>query len=151
MEILKWRAQSLSVKFLILRQPKLLMVLTPTAALLFFYGMFLMLCGITAVIFIGMKAKTALASGGMSGVLAMVTGHFMASGSGVAPVLGIILSFGLFCIFSWRATKTLFTLFDLIRTNHADLNSKGIAFLIISLMAIVSIVVTLTQAVDFVS
>ena len=127
------------------------MTLTPTAALLFFYGLFLILCGITAVVFIGMKAKTALVSGGMSGVLSMVAGHFTALGSEAAVMLGIVLSFGLFCVFSWRCTKTLFTLFDLIRTNHLDVKGKGIAFLIIGLMAVVSIVVTILQAVYLVS
>lgn len=127
------------------------MTLTPTAALLFFYGLFLVFSGIIAVVFIGMKAKTALASGGMSGLLAMVAGHFSAAGSEVAPIFGIILSLGLFCVFSWRSTKTLFTLFDLIRTNHSDAKGKGIAFLIIALMAVVSIFVTLIQAVFFVS
>ena len=127
------------------------MTLTPTASLLFFYGLFLILCGIAAVIFIGMKAKTALASGGTSGVLAMVAGHFISLGSELAIILGIALSFGLFCVFSWRSTKTLFALFDLIRTNHSDVKGKGIAFLIIALMAVVSIVVTILQAVALVS
>jgi hypothetical protein len=127
------------------------MTLTPTAALLFFYGLFLIFCGITAVIFIGMKAKTALVSGGTSGILAMVAGHYIASGSELAVTLGIILSFGLFCVFSWRSTKTLFSLFDLIRTNHTDVKGKGIAFLIIALMAVVSIVVTILQSVDLAS
>ena len=127
------------------------MTLTPTASLLFFYGLFLILCGIAAVIFIGMKAKTALASGGTSGVLAMVAGHFISLGSELAIILGIALSFGLFCVFSWRSTKTLFALFDLIRTSHSDVKGKGIAFLIIALMAVVSIVVTILQAVALVS
>jgi hypothetical protein len=139
---------SLSVKFTILRKLKTVMTLTPSAALLFFYGLFLIFCGITAVLFIGMKAKTALVSGGTSGILAMVVGHFISLNANTAIVLGIILTFGLFCVFSWRSTKTLFALFDLIRTNHPDLKGKGIAFLIISLMAVVSIVVTLMQAVN---
>jgi hypothetical protein len=62
-----------------------------------------------------------------------------------------VLSFGLFCVFSWRSTKTLFALFDLIRTDHADAKGKGIAFLIIALMAVVSIVVTVLQTVDLVA
>jgi hypothetical protein len=123
----------------------------PTAALLFFYGLFLILSGITAVIFIGLKAKTALASGGTSGILAMTAGHFVSLGSHTAMVLGLFLSVGLFIVFSWRSTKTFFVLFDLIRSNHEDLKGKGIAFLIISLMAVVSIFVSILQAVAITS
>ena len=117
----------------------------PTFAILFVYGIFLILCGITAVIFIGMKAKTALASGGTSGVLAMVTGHFIAEGYNSLTIVGIVLSFGLLCVFAWRSTKTLQTIFKLIPSQHPDLPGKGIAFLIISLMAIVSLLVTMFQ------
>lgn len=122
----------------------------PSFAILFVYGIFLILCGITAVVFIGMKAKTALASGGTSGVLAMVTGHFIAQGYESMIFVGIVLSFGLLCVFAWRSTKTLEAIFKLIPTQHPDLPGKGIAFLIISLMAIVSLLVTMFQTLNLI-
>jgi hypothetical protein len=114
-------------------------------ALLFFYGTFLMLCGIVSVIFIGLKAKTALMSGGMSGVLALTAGYFMQSGSNVAFIAGLVLPAALFIVFAWRSTKTLFKVFELIPSGHNELNGKGIAFLIISLMAVVSLFVFVIQ------
>lgn len=123
-------------------------MLTPTASLLFFYGLFLILCGITAVLFIGWSAKTALISGGTSGLIAITTGHFISQGSSAAVYEGLLVSFGLFCVFSWRSTKTLFAVFEMIQKQDEKLRKKGIAFLIISLMAVVSIVVTIFQAVN---
>jgi hypothetical protein len=118
-------------------------------ALLFFYGFFLILCGIASGIFIGLKAKTALASGGLSGLIAMGVGHLIYTQTCCAQVAGIILTLALFCVFAWRSTKTLFKVFELIPTAGADLKDKGIAFLVISLMAVVSLVVTLLQAVIY--
>jgi hypothetical protein len=114
-------------------------------SLLFYYGLFLICCGIAAVSLIGMKAKTALASGGISGIIAIAIGHFISLGSSVAQVVGIVLPMVLFVIFCWRSAKTLFMVFELIADRHPDLKGKGIAFLIISLMAIVSITVVLLE------
>jgi hypothetical protein len=114
-------------------------------SLLFYYGLFLICCGIAAVALIGMKAKTALASGGISGIIAITIGHFISLGSSLAEVAGILVPIFLFIIFCWRSAKTLFTVFDLIPDRHPDLKGKGIAFLIISLMAIVSITVVLIE------
>ena len=114
-------------------------------SLLFYYGVFLMLCGIVSVTLIGMKAKTALASGGISGVIAITIGHFISQGSTVAQFAGLLVCFMLFGVFCWRSAKTLFAVFELIPERHPDLKGKAIAFLIISLMAVVSIVVLLLQ------
>jgi len=124
-----------------------------TSTLLFVYGAFLILCGIISVIFIGMKAKTALMSGGMSGLLAIATGHFISTGLNAAVILGTLLTLGLFIVFSWRSTKTLFRIFELISSSSdkEELNGKGIAFLIISLMAVVSAMVTILQIVNYLS
>src|SRR5690242_18483657 len=118
-------------------------------ALLFFYGTFLILCGITSVLLIGMKAKTALASGGLSGVIAITIGHFISQGSGVAQIAGILVCLLLFIVFCWRSAKTLFTVLELVPERHPDLKGKAIAFLIISLMAVVTIVVLLLQLSTF--
>jgi hypothetical protein len=117
--------------------------------ILYCYGAFLILCGITAVIFIGMKAKTALASGGTSGVLSITVAYFADQGSEFLLLAGLVLSFALFCVFAWRSTKTLHTIFKLIPAQHPDLPGKGIAFLIISLMAIVSLLVTMLQILNY--
>lgn len=114
-------------------------------SLLFYYGVFLIACGIGAVSLIGLKAKTALMSGSMSGIVAIVIGHFVSQGSEVAKIAGIVVCFALFIVFCWRSAKTLFKVFELIPERHEDLKGKAIAFLIISLMAVVSIIVTLLQ------
>ena len=114
-------------------------------SLLFYYGVFLILCGIVSVILIGLKAKTALASGGISGIIAITIGHFISQGSAVAQIAGLLVCFALFIVFCWRSAKTLLFVFELIPERHPDLKGKTIAFLIISLMALVSIVVLLLQ------
>jgi hypothetical protein len=114
-------------------------------SVLLLYGCFLILCGIVAVLFIGLKAKTALLSGGMSGVLSILIAYFVSIDIRSAPWCGIALSVTLLIVFSWRSSKTLFKLFELIPQRDPELNGKGIAFLIISLMAIVSLIVTMIQ------
>ncbi|NOT76275.1 MAG: hypothetical protein HOP08_15210 [Cyclobacteriaceae bacterium] len=119
-----------------------------TLVLLFFYGVFLILCGITSVIFIGMKAKTALISGGISGLASIGIGHMISTNSPPFELAGVLLPLLLFIVFSWRSTKTLFKIFELIPSNHEDLKGKGVAFLIISLMAVVSLVVFILQIIN---
>lgn len=114
-------------------------------ALLFYYGTFLILCGITSVMLIGMKAKTALMSGGIAGVTAITVGHFVSQGSTLAQIAGIAVCLMLFVVFCWRSAKTLFIVLQLIPERHPDLRGKAIAFLIISLMAVVTIFVLLLQ------
>ena len=114
-------------------------------ALLFYYGLFLILCGIASVILIGWKAKTALVSGGLSGVIAITIGHFISQGTTGAQAAGLLVCFALFIVFCWRSAKTFFKVFELIQERHADLQSKAIAFLIISLMAVITLVVLLLQ------
>lgn len=110
-----------------------------SVTILYFYGTFLILCGIVAVIFIGLKAKTALMSGGMSGAIAITTAWLLPIQTPGTPVAGLIIPLLLFIVFAWRSTKTLFRIFELIPLQHEDLKGKGIAFLIISLMAVVSL------------
>lgn len=112
---------------------------THSSPLLFYYGLFLMLCGISALLFIGKKAKTALISGGTSGMLAITLGHFMHEQAIWAPAAAIVLTLGLFCVFAWRSTKTLFTLLALVKADEQEYQPKAIAFLIIGLMAVVSL------------
>ena len=132
-------------KFYLANQSAISMELHTT--LLTFYGVFLILCGIVSVIFIGMKAKTALASGGISGAVSLLMAWLISQNINSGRMGGIILTGLLFIAFSWRATKTLFKIFELLQTSAsaAELNGKGIAFLIISLMAVVSIVVLILQ------
>lgn len=116
-------------------------------SLLTFYGVFLILCGIVSVIFIGIKAKTALASGGLSGLVSFLMAWLISNNINSGRIGGIVLAFLLFCVFSWRSTKTLFKIFELLQSPAPsdELKGKGIAFLIISLMAVVSIVVLILQ------
>jgi hypothetical protein len=116
------------------------------STLLAFYGVFLITCGIVSVIFIGLKAKTALISGGMSGLVTLAIAYWHSTSDGLGPwYAGLFVTLALFRVFSWRSTKTLFKVFELIPTNDPDLKGKGIAFLIISLMAVVSIFVFALQ------
>ena len=115
-------------------------------SLLFYYGSFLIVCGIASVMLIGMRAKTALASGGISGIIAITIGHFISQGSTVAEIAGIVVCLMLFVVFCWRSAKTLFALLDMIPNRNPDVNGKAIAFLVISLMAVVSIFVLILQA-----
>jgi hypothetical protein len=114
-------------------------------SLLMIYGVFLIGCGIVSVALIGMKAKTALASGGTSGVIALTLGWLIMNQNNTAQVFAIAFTGILFVVFSWRSAKTLFKIFELVPLAHADLQGKGIAFLIISLMAVVSIFATILQ------
>lgn len=120
-------------------------MMTQLTPLLYFYGAFLILCGIVSVIFIGLKAKTALLSGGMSGLLALLCGYGISMDMNAARIGGTLLSAMLFVVFSWRSTKTLFKIFELVNTPGGELKAKLIAFLIISLMAVVSIVTLVLQ------
>jgi hypothetical protein len=119
-------------------------------SLLAFYGLFLMTCGILSVVFIGLKAKTALMSGGMSGAMSMVIAWLASTDTQGAAWAGMLLSLALFVVFAWRSAKTLFRIFELLASsNKEELKGKGIAFLIISLMAVVSIVVFILQVVGY--
>lgn len=110
-----------------------------------FYGFFLIACGIVSVVFIGMKAKTALISGGTSGTLALVIAYFLSQNMFWAKIAGLVLATGLFVVFCWRTTKTLFRIFELIPLQDQELKGKGIAFLIIGLMAIATLIVLIFQ------
>lgn len=116
-------------------------------SLLFYYGLFLFLCGITSVALIGWKAKTALISGGTAGTIAITIGHFISLGSAIAQYAGLVVCFMLLLVFCWRSAKTLFTVLDFIPERHPDLKGKAIAFLVISLMAVVTLITLLLQLV----
>jgi hypothetical protein len=115
--------------------------------LLFVYGCFLIFCGVMAIVFIGLKAKTALVSGGFSGLLSMGIGHLIHLENCWAPLVGVLFTLALFGVFAWRSTLTLQKVFELIPIAHPDLQDKTKAFLIIGLMAVVSMVVTIIQSV----
>jgi uncharacterized membrane protein (UPF0136 family) len=115
--------------------------------LLTFYGFFLIVSGIVSVLLIGARAKTALLSGGTAGSIALVLAFLSCQGYEWAVWIGLIWPLLLLVVFSWRSAKTLFQLFELIVSKDELLKGKGIAFLIISLMAIVSLVVFMLQVV----
>jgi hypothetical protein len=124
---------------------------TQIDVLLYTYGTFLILCGIVSVIFIGLKAKTALMSGGMAGSISILVGYLISTNTPYANFTGVLVTSALFCVFAWRSTKTLFTIFQLIPNHSPDLKGKGIAFLVISLMAVVSVFTTFLQILYFVN
>jgi hypothetical protein len=111
------------------------------SSLLYFYGVFLITCGVSSVLLIGPKAKTALASGGLSALMAAGIAYLIANGPGWAIYAAVVLPLCLFIVFARRASKTLFKVFELIavKAEQPEVNKKAIAFLIISLMAVVSV------------
>jgi hypothetical protein len=86
----------------------------------------------------------------MSGLIAIVLGYLVQNGNATAGIGGVVLAFLLFCVFAWRSTKTLHKIFELIPSQDRDLNGKGIAFLIISLMAVMSMVIFMRQLVSLI-
>lgn len=66
-------------------------------------------------------------------------------------VFALVVTLALLIVFSWRTTKTLFAVFDILKSSHGDLKGKGIAFLIIALMAVVSVVVLGMQVILLIS
>lgn len=119
--------------------------------ILIFYGFFLITCGIGSVLFIGMKAKTALLSGGTSGLISILVGYFYTLHNMPLTIVAILIPLALFIVFSWRSSKTFFKLIELISTKSTEANSKAIAFLIISLMAVVSIFTFAIQLTEYVN
>lgn len=107
--------------------------------ILCFYGLFLIISGLTAFAFIGKKSKTALLSGGTTGLLSILVGYFYSFHNTLFVYLSILIPMVLFVIFSWRGSITFFKLIELIIIKDNEIKTKAIAFLIISLMAIVSI------------
>lgn len=110
-----------------------------------FYGLFLTTCGLIAIVFIGPKAKTALGSGSISGLLSLLVAYMYYQQYDLAQPLGIGLSLLLFGVFSWRCTLTLFKVFEIQQSSPAEIKPKIIAFLLIGLMAIVSLIVFLLR------
>ena len=119
--------------------------------ILIFYGFFLITCGIGSVLFIGMRAKTALLSGGTSGVISILVGYFYRLHNMPLTTIAILIPLALFIVFSWRSSKTLFKLIELISNKSTETNSTAIAFLIISLMAVVSIFTFAIQLTEYVN
>ncbi|MFQ5752517.1 MAG: hypothetical protein ACE5HI_11015 [bacterium] len=120
------------------------------ARLFTFYGVFLILCGIVAVVAIGMKAKTALISGGSMGVIALMIGYFMNHQKKWAFVAGLFQTIGLVGVFAWRGSLSFFSIIEILQNKTSgDPTSKSLAFMIIGTMFIVSLVVTALQITYF--
>lgn len=113
------------------------------APLLIFYGFFLIGCGIASVWLIGPKAKTALASGGLSGSISLFLAYHVSNNFNWVSAVAMVLPLALFGVFAWRSARTLFKIFEMLKAESPldELKKKGIAFLIISLMAVVSVFV----------
>lgn len=121
-----------------------------TVTLLIFYGTFLIVCGATAVILIGKKAKTALISGGLSGLLSFLTAWLIWQREAWGPRAGVILTLVLTLVFAWRGTATFIVLLQKMVTGEKEgLTGKGIAFLIISAMFVVSMIALILQVIFF--
>ncbi len=118
---------------------------SPIDCLLYSYGVFLITCGITAVIFIGWKAKTALISGGLSALISITVAHQISQGEDWAKISGVVAVLALAMVFAWRASASFFQLIQMIQEKAPDVKKKAVAFLIIALMCVVSVVVEILQ------
>lgn len=128
------------------------MITIYTSWLLSFYGLFLITCGIVSVLLIGMKAKTALLSGGLAGCISLGIAYVNHTPTVSTQLAALLIPLALMVVFSWRSAKTLFRIFELIpAADKQELKGKGIAFLLISVMAVTSLVVFLLQLLHFVS
>ena len=116
-----------------------------------FYGFFLITCGVGSVLFIGIRAKTALLSGGTSGMISILVGYFYSLHNIPLTIIAVLIPLALFIVFSWRSAKTFFKLIEFISNKSIETNSKAIAFLIISLMAVVSIFTFAIQLTEYIN
>lgn len=116
------------------------------AYLMLFYGFFLIAIAIITILIVGWNAKTALISGGSMGLLAMTIAHFINKDSRIAMYAGFVQTFGLSFIFGWRALKSLDATLQLVSANSLEeVHTKAIAFIMINLMMVVSVVFTAIQ------
>jgi hypothetical protein len=82
---------------------------------------------VIAVLFIGSKSKTAFASVGLSGMIALGTGYLVSHSNTRRTKRRVLPSLAIFIAFAWRFTKTLFMIFEPISSEHRP-QRKGLRF-----------------------
>ena len=83
------------------------------------------------------------------GVIALTFGYFMIQQKKWAFVAGLIQTIFLIGVFAWRGTISFFSVMEIVQNNSGDPFGKGIAFLVINAMFLMSLVVTAIQVMYF--
>jgi uncharacterized membrane protein (UPF0136 family) len=112
------------------------------AFLFYFYGIYMIVCGILPFFFVGPSARSAFVSGIFSAGLAFTCGYFLNQGRQWAFWLGNLLALFLLGIFAWRASVSFLRLVDLIAYGDSfQLPEKALSFLILLSMFLMSLIV----------
>jgi uncharacterized membrane protein (UPF0136 family) len=110
--------------------------------LFFFYGLYMIVCGIIPLFFLGQAARSAFVSGVVTGGLAIVFAYFLHQGRLWAFWAGNLLAVFLLGIFAFRASASFLRLVDLIAYGDSfQLPEKAVGFLILSSMFLISLIV----------
>lgn len=118
------------------------MAIKNLSILYFFYGLYMIICGIIPFFFVGPSAKSAVVSGLISALLAFACGYFLFQGRLWAFWAGNLLVLFLLGIFAWRASASFIRLVDLIAYGDSfQLPEKALAFLILSSMFLMTLIV----------
>ncbi|CAN5875373.1 hypothetical protein BH24BAC1_BH24BAC1_29170 [soil metagenome] len=84
--------------------------------LYYFYGLYMILCGIIPLFLVGPSARSAFVSGIFSGGLAFACGYFLYQGRPWAFWAGNLLTLFLLALFAWRTSASFLRLVDLMPT-----------------------------------
>ncbi len=91
-----------------------------------------------------------MASGSMSGFIALTAGHFLNLGQAWALYLGTTEAAILTGVFAWRASAAFLTLTELLqKQDKAAIRQKSVAFLIIATMLVMALLVLALSATFF--
>lgn len=117
--------------------------------LFLFYGIFLIVCGILTVTFLGFKAKTGLLSGSICGTIAIALAYWMRGGRKIAYFGGLAYGIIMLGIFAWRGGVTFMKLVSMISVVHEDMRIKAAGFLIIAMMFTATLILTMIHVFHF--
>jgi hypothetical protein len=115
-----------------------------------FFGIFLIACGAVAIDVAGVQAKTALLTGGIGGVIALVAGHFLNRGKRWSFLMGAIEAGILTILLFWRTGTYFIRLLQLVQQGQETdtTQTAGMAFLLTTAMLVVALL-TLAVSVMF--
>lgn len=115
-----------------------------------FFGIFLIACGAVAIDVAGVQAKTALLTGGIGGIIALVAGHFLNRGKRWSFLMGAVEAGILTILLFWRTGTYFIRLLELVQQGQETdtTHTAGMAFLLTTAMLVVALL-TLAVSVMF--